>query len=108
MINICSKKPKIYKTKKYHWREKSAFQLYLETPMPPVPATKDTIRKRTNKEIKGISQHYKATSLDIRKMFNKSILQSQICTGYVSGKMALKQDFVSLKTRSYANSFLRL
>lgn len=59
----------VYKTKKYHWREKSAFQLYLETPMPPVPATKDTIRKRTNKEIKGINQHYKATSLDSRKMF---------------------------------------
>lgn len=63
----------------------------------------DTIRKRTNKEIKGINQHYKATSLDSRKKFNKNILQSQIRTGCVSERTALKQDFVSLKTKGYAN-----
>lgn len=61
-------------------------------------------QKDTTRKSKELTNTIRQLALTAGKcLFNKSILQSQIRTGYVSGKTALKQDFVSLKTRSYAN-----
>lgn len=108
MINICSKRQKIYIKQKEVSQEREISISAVSRDSNATSTSNKIQSERTNKEIKGINQHYNATSLDSRKMFNKSILQSQICTGCVSERTALKQDFVSLKTRSYANQFLRL
>lgn len=84
MVDGYNKRPKRHQTKLPQKRKTS------NTAVPEDSnATTISHRQSTNKEIKESNQHYKVTSLDSRRMFNRSTLLSQILSGYMDTCVSL-------------------